>query len=50
MSVMMVSEVGGQTPHGYDGMLTVVSEALKRAPGFVMHMSHAVDRRAAVGK
>jgi hypothetical protein len=43
MSVMMVSEVGGQTLQGYDGMLALVGDALKQAPGFVMHMSHPVE-------
>ncbi len=43
MSVMMVSEVGGQTQQGYDKMLAAVDDALKRAPGFVMHMSHPID-------
>jgi hypothetical protein len=43
MSVMMISEIGGQTPEGYDGMLAAVGEELKRAPGFVMHMSHPTE-------
>ena len=40
MAVMMISEVGGQTPQGYDGMLGLVGEALKQAPGFVLHTAH----------
>ena len=40
MAVMMISEVGGQSPQGYDGMLALVGEALRQAPGFVMHLSH----------
>lgn len=43
MAVMMISEVAGQSPQGYDGMLGAVSDALRRAPGFVMHMSHPVE-------
>lgn len=40
MAVIMVSDVNGQSPQGYDGMLDALSDALKRAPGFIMHMSH----------
>lgn len=43
MPVMMVSEVAGQSPQGYDGMLALVDDALRNAPGFVMHMSHPVE-------
>jgi hypothetical protein len=43
MAVMMISEVGGQSPQGYDGMLALVGEALRQAPGFVMHVSHPAD-------
>jgi hypothetical protein len=43
MSVMMISEVSGQSAQGYDSMLALAGEALKQAPGFVMHVSHAVD-------
>jgi hypothetical protein len=43
MSVMMISEVSGQSPQGYDGMLALVGDALRQAPGFIMHVSHPVD-------
>ena len=43
MSVMMISEVNGQSPEGYDGMLALVRDALREAPGFIMHMSHPVE-------
>lgn len=43
MPLMMISEVEGQTPHGYDAMLSIVAEALKRSPGFLMHASHATE-------
>lgn len=43
MAVMMISEVSGQSPQGYDGMLALVGDELKQAPGFIMHMSHPVD-------
>lgn len=43
MSVMMVSEVRGQSPQGYDAMLAFVGDALRQAPGFIMHMSHPVE-------
>lgn len=43
MPVMMISEVGGQSPQGYDGMLALVGSALRQAPGFIMHMAHPVE-------
>ncbi|NGN45120.1 hypothetical protein G6N74_29120 [Mesorhizobium sp. CGMCC 1.15528] len=43
MSVMMISEISGQQPQGYDAMLAFVGDALRQAPGFVMHMSHPVE-------
>lgn len=43
MPVMIVSEVSGQTPEGYDRLLATVGDALRLAPGFVMHLSHPVD-------
>jgi hypothetical protein len=43
MPVMMVSEVRGQSPQGYDGMLAHVGGALRQAPGFVMHMAHPAE-------
>lgn len=43
MSVMMISEISGQSPQGYDAMLNCVGDALRQAPGFVMHMSHPTE-------
>lgn len=40
MAVMMIANVAGQTPEGYERMLGVVGGALSRAPGFLMHTSH----------
>jgi hypothetical protein len=43
LAVLMISDVGGQTPEGYDGLLGKVGPALKAAQGFVMHASHPID-------
>jgi hypothetical protein len=43
LAVMMISDVGGQTPQGYDGLLAMVGPALKSAQGFVVHASHPTD-------
>jgi ketosteroid isomerase-like protein len=43
MPVMIISEVSGQTPQGYDAMLALVGKALRQAPGFVMHMAHPTE-------
>lgn len=39
MAVLMTADVPGQTTEGYDGMLSVLTEPLKQAPGFIAHMS-----------
>lgn len=43
MAVLMTSEIAGQTFEGYDGLFHTVSPALKRAQGFLMHVSHPLD-------
>lgn len=43
MSVLVVAEVQGQTEQGYDGMFAVLSDGLKRAPGFVLHTAYPMD-------
>lgn len=43
MAVIVISDVRGQTPQGYDGMLAMLNEALKQAPGFILHASHPVE-------
>lgn len=42
MTVIMTSEIAGQTLEGYDGLFQKVSPALRQAPGFVLHVSHPV--------
>ena len=41
MAVLMTAEIAGQTRDGYDAMLPLVLDALRQAPGFIMHTSHA---------
>ncbi|WP_423066130.1 hypothetical protein [Devosia sp. CN2-171] len=43
MTIMMTAEITGQTAEGYDATLKVVMEALKNAPGFLMHSSHPTE-------
>ena len=40
MPVMIISEVSGQSLQGYDAMLALLGQALRQAPGFIMHASH----------
>jgi hypothetical protein len=42
MPVMMTSEVAGQTPQGYEAMLQMLGDAMRRSPGFVMHTAYPV--------
>lgn len=39
MAVLMMADVPGQTPEGYDGMLAVLTAPLKQADGFIAHMA-----------
>ena len=43
MPVMVIAEVPGQTPEGYDGMRAHLTVLLQQAPGFILHTSHATD-------
>jgi hypothetical protein len=43
MAVMMISEVNGQSPQGYDVLLEAVGDSLRQSPGFIMHMSYPVE-------
>jgi hypothetical protein len=43
MAVLMISDVQGQTPHGYDSLLAEVGHALTGARGLVLHLSHPTD-------
>ncbi|MEO5821947.1 MAG: hypothetical protein ABIT71_15705 [Vicinamibacteraceae bacterium] len=37
MAVLVIADVVGQTPEGYDGMLAALEADLKEAPGFIAH-------------
>ncbi len=43
MPVLVTAEVPGQTQQGYDGMQVVLADALRRAPGFVLHYAYATQ-------
>jgi heme-degrading monooxygenase HmoA len=43
MPVLISSKVAGQTKEGYDGVLTAVSESIKKAPGFIMQCAHPAE-------
>jgi quinol monooxygenase YgiN len=43
MAVMITAEVKGQTQQGYDGILGMLADSLKKAPGFVLHTAHPVE-------
>lgn len=40
MAVLIAVDVAGQTREGYDGMLAVLAEPLRQAPGFLFHGSY----------
>lgn len=43
MPVLITSEVKGQTQQGYEAMRGVLGDALKQAPGFLLHSAYPVD-------
>jgi quinol monooxygenase YgiN len=43
MTVIVMVEVQGQTAAGYDGMLDVLTERARQAPGFVLHSAYVAD-------
>jgi hypothetical protein len=43
MTVLVIAEVPGQTQPGYDGMLSMLSEGLRKSPGFILHTAHPVE-------
>ena len=43
MPVLVSAEVPGQTAQGYDAIREHLAMALRQAPGFVLHTSHAID-------
>lgn len=43
MPLIVTAEVKGQTKEGYDGILTALRAPIRNSPGFIAHMSHAVD-------
>lgn len=43
MAILVTAEVAGQTREGYDGMLQVLSEPIKRTPGFLMHGAYETE-------
>lgn len=42
MAVMISSTVKGQTKEGYEGVLMMVKDSIKSAPGFIMHCAFPV--------
>jgi hypothetical protein len=43
MPVMVTADVPGQTAAGYDAVLSHLSVLMKQAPGFILHVSQAID-------
>ncbi len=43
MTVIVMTEVQGQTQAGYDGMLSVLKDLTSTAEGFILHSAYEVD-------
>ena len=43
MAVIVIAEVHGQTEAGYDGMLSVLADLVRRADGFVLHSAYRTE-------
>jgi heme-degrading monooxygenase HmoA len=43
MAVTISADVPGQTKEGYEQTIRVLGDALKQAPGFIMHFGHPIE-------
>lgn len=43
MAVLISVKVKNQTQEGYDNVLNLVREPVKKAPGFILHCAHPVE-------
>ena len=43
MAVLITTHVKGQTREGYDHVLSAVRDAIKQAPGFILHCAHPAE-------
>lgn len=43
MAILISVNVKGQTQQGYDAALAALSNAMKKAPGFIIHCAHPVE-------
>jgi len=43
MAVLVTAEVAGQTAEGYEGMRGRLDDAIRAAPGFLLHTAHPID-------
>lgn len=43
MAIAITADVPGQTEEGYEMTIRMLGEALKEAPGFVMHFGHPIE-------
>lgn len=43
MTVVITADVPGQTKEGYEQTITALGEAIRQAPGFIMHLGHGID-------
>jgi hypothetical protein len=43
MPILITAEVPNQTQEGYDGMIAVLGDIIKAAPGFIMHTAFPVE-------
>jgi len=43
MAVVISADVPGQTKEGYEQTIQLLGDALRQAPGFIMHFGHPID-------
>jgi len=43
MPIVITGDVPGQTREGYEETIKALGDALKGAPGFIMHLGHPID-------
>lgn len=43
MAILITTKVNGQTAEGYDQISVFLNQAVRQAPGFILHLAYGTD-------
>ena len=43
MATLITTNINGQTPEGYDQLTPFLHQAVRQAPGFILHIAYGTD-------